>query len=208
MIRLRILPVARCRVRAGFREGFGPGRSDVERRQRVVERREGDLADCRGKLGGHAEHREHHRQRHEQFPVGRQHHDQLGHQSVGRVGLARRLFRERRGCAHERHVQHCDDPSEGTRDDRRRAGRAGVVHGVHAERGRRRRYGERQPNVVHARRSPGANKKSTRTIDLELQLDLTGQTTTPGHVHRNAQSSRGYPIVMTWAGASAIRRGS
>ena len=25
-----------------------------------------------------------------------------------------------------------------------------------------------------------ANKKSTRTIDLELQLDLTGQTTTPG----------------------------
>ena len=26
----------------------------------------------------------------------------------------------------------------------------------------------------------GANKKSTRTIDLELQLDLTGQTTTPG----------------------------
>src|SRR5690348_16945213 len=25
----------------------------------------------------------------------------------------------------------------------------------------------------------GANKKSTRTIDLELQLDLTGQTTTP-----------------------------
>jgi hypothetical protein len=26
----------------------------------------------------------------------------------------------------------------------------------------------------------GANKKSNRTIDLELQLDLTGQTTTPG----------------------------
>jgi len=26
----------------------------------------------------------------------------------------------------------------------------------------------------------GANKKSSRTIDLELQLDLTGQTTTPG----------------------------
>jgi hypothetical protein len=26
----------------------------------------------------------------------------------------------------------------------------------------------------------GSNKKSTRTIDLELQLDLTGQTTTPG----------------------------
>ena len=26
----------------------------------------------------------------------------------------------------------------------------------------------------------GANKKSTRTLDLELQLDLTGQTTTPG----------------------------
>jgi hypothetical protein len=26
----------------------------------------------------------------------------------------------------------------------------------------------------------GVNKKSTRTIDLDLQLDLTGQTTTPG----------------------------
>jgi len=26
----------------------------------------------------------------------------------------------------------------------------------------------------------GVNNKSTRTIDLELQLDLTGQTTTPG----------------------------
>ena len=26
----------------------------------------------------------------------------------------------------------------------------------------------------------GVNKKSSRTIDLELQLDLTGQTTTPG----------------------------
>ena len=26
----------------------------------------------------------------------------------------------------------------------------------------------------------GTNKKSSRTIDLELQLDLTGQTTTPG----------------------------
>ena len=26
----------------------------------------------------------------------------------------------------------------------------------------------------------GVNKKSSRTIDLDLQLDLTGQTTTPG----------------------------
>ena len=95
------------------RERVGAGRSDIERRHRVVECRQSNVVDRGGKLGRYTKPHEYHGQRDERLPVGRKHHDELGYQSERRVGNARRLLLERLGGAEQRRLQHSHELHEG-----------------------------------------------------------------------------------------------
>jgi len=112
----------------------------------------------------------------------------VGHQPVGGIRHAGRLLRERSVGVEQRKLQRPDDPGEGpvTTVGAPNAPTAFTQNAVGS-------VGTPSGSLTLFRETiTAAHKTSSRTIDLELQLDLTGQRTTPA---RTPERSRRPPAA-------------